>query len=188
MKVNAISLRNGNAFYHEGKLLVVVKNEINQPGKGASVSQIEARDAYTGLKTNLRFRTQEALEAAEIFESEFDFLYQEGEVFHFMNNETFEQIEVLGDVIGDQKLFLQQGMKVYIRTHEDKPLSVAIPQKVVVEIAEADPVVKGQTASSSYKPAKLINGISVMVPPHIEAGTRIVVNTDDNSYIERAKD
>ncbi len=167
---------------------MVVKNEINQPGKGASVSQIEARDAFTGLKTNLRFRTQEALEAAEIHEGEYNYLYQEGEVFHFMNNESFEQIEVKEEVMGDSYRYLQEGMKVYIRVHEGTPLSVALPQKVTLEVAEADPVVKGQTASSSYKSAKLSNGIAVLVPPHIEAGTRIVVNTEDNSYVERAKD
>ncbi|MFK7866440.1 MAG: elongation factor P [Alphaproteobacteria bacterium] len=188
MKVTAISLRQGNAFYHDGKLLVVVKNEINQPGKGASVSQIEARDAMTGLKTNLRFRTQESLEAAEIFETDYNYLYQEGDVFHFMNNETYEQIEVKETVIGAAAAYLDEGMTISIKMHEDNPLSIRLPQKITLEIIEADPVVKGQTASSSYKPAKLSNGLSILVPPHIEAGTRIVVNTDDNSYIERAKD
>ena len=188
MKVTAISLRNGNAFYHEGKLLVVVKNEINQPGKGAAVSQIEARDALTGLKTNLRFRTQEALEAAEIFDSDYNFLYQDAGQFHFMNNETYDQIEMTQEVIGEQHLYLQEGMTVQIKTHEGRPISVSLPQKVSLQVVEADPVVKGQTASSSYKPAKLENGVAVLVPPHIEAGTRIVVNTEDNSYVERAKD
>ncbi len=188
MKVNAINLRAGSAFYHEGKLLVVVKNEINQPGKGAAVSQIEARDAVTGLKTNLRFRTQEALEAAEIYETDYNYLYQEGDVYHFMNNDTYDQLELRTEVIGDQTVYLEEGMTVSIRTHEGKPLSLSLPQKVTLEVIEADPVVKGQTASSSYKPAKLSNGVSVLVPPHIEAGTRIVVNTEDGSYVERAKD
>ena len=188
MKVNAISLRQGNAFYNDGKLLVVVKNEINQPGKGASVSQIEARDAFTGLKTNLRFRTQEALEVAEIYATDYNFLYQEGDIYHFMNNDTYEQLEVKEDIIAPGHVYLAEEMKVTIRTHEGKRLSVELPQKVTLEIAEADRVVKGQTASSSYKPGKLTNGVSVLVPPHIEAGTRIVVNTADNSYVERAKD
>lgn len=188
MKIAAISLRQGSAFYHEGKLLVCVKNEINQPGKGAAVSQIEARDARSGLKTNLRFRTQEMLEAAEIYESEYNFLYETDGVGHFMNNETFDQMEVPLDILGEQAAFLQENMTVAIRTHEGKALSMKLPQKVTMLIVEADPVVKGQTASSSYKSAKLENGLTVMVPPHIESGIRIVVNTEDISYVERAKD
>ena len=188
MKINAINLRPGNAFYHEGRLLVVVKNEINQPGKGAAVSQIEARDAQSGLKTNLRFRTQEGLEAAEILEYDYNFLYSSDDVYYFMNNESFDQIEIPADTLSEQASFLQDGMTVSIRTHEGQPLSVRLPQKVVMEVVEADPVVKGQTAASSYKPARLENGVTVMVPPHIETGTRIVVNTEDLSYVERAKE
>lgn len=188
MKVNAINLRPGNAFLQDGKLLVVIKNEINQPGKGASVAQIEARDARTGTKTNLRFRTQEALESADLFETDYTYLYDDGEKLHFMNAETYEQIEVEYGVLGDQVAFLQENMTVQIKTYEASPISAQLPQKVVLEVVEADPVVKGQTQSSSYKPAKLSNGVSTLVPPHIEAGTRIVVNTADASYVERAKD
>lgn len=188
MKVNAINLRPGNAFLHEGKLLVVVKNEINQPGKGAAVAQIEARDAKTGTKTNLRFRTQETLESADLFETDYTFLYDDGEALHFMNAETFEQIEVAHSVLGDQVAFLQENMTVQIKTYEGQPMSASLPQKVTLEVVEADPVVKGQTQSSSYKPAKLSNGVGTLVPPHIETGTRIVVNTADGSYVERAKD
>ncbi|NMM42960.1 elongation factor P [Rhodospirillaceae bacterium KN72] len=188
MKVNAISLRAGSAFLLDGKLLVVTKNEINQPGKGAAVAQIEARDARTGVKTNLRFRTQEALEAAELFETDYSFLYDDGEKLHFMNQDTYDQIEVEYDVLGDLRPFLQENMIVQIKTYEASPISITLPQKVTLEVVEADPVVKGQTQSSSYKPAKLENGVSVLVPPHIEAGTRIVVNTTDASYVERAKD
>jgi elongation factor P len=188
MKVNAINLRPGNAFMQDGKLLVVIKNEINQPGKGASVAQVEARDARTGTKVSLRFRTQEAVESADLFEADYTFLYDDGDVLHFMDAQTFEQMEVPRGVLGDQAPFLQENMTVQIKTHEGQPISASLPQKVTLEVVEADPVVKGQTQSSSYKPAKLENGVSTLVPPHIEAGTRIVVFTVDGSYAERAKD
>lgn len=188
MKVNAITLRQGNAFMHEGKLMVVIKNEINQPGKGAAVSQIEARDVRNGNKVSLRFRTQEGVETADVFETDYSFLYDDGETLHFMNSDSYEQIEVAYAVLGDQRPFLQENMTVQIKTHEGSPISVTLPQKVTLEIVEADPVVKGQTQSSSYKPAKLENGVATLVPPHIGAGTRVVVNTVDASYVERAKD
>ncbi len=188
MKVNAINLRPGNAFLQDGKLLVVIKNEINQPGKGASVAQVEARDARTGTKVSLRYRTQEAVESADLYETDFTFLYDDGEKLHFMNGETYDQIEVEYGVLGDQVPFLQENMTVQIKTYEGSPISATLPQKITLEIIEADPVVKGQTQSSSYKPAKLSNGVSTLVPPHIETGTRVVVNTADGSYVERAKD
>jgi elongation factor P len=188
MKVNAINLRPGNAIEIDGKLLVVTKNEINQPGKGASVAQVECRDARTGLKTNLRFRTQEQVEQADLFDDSYQYLYEMDGVYFFMHQENFEQLEVSGDVIGDPKDFLQENMTVNISTHEGKPISATLPQKVTMEVVEADPVVKGQTQSSSYKPGKLENGRATLVPPHIEAGTRVVVLTADGSYVERAKD
>ncbi len=187
MKDNAINLRPGNAFMQDGKLLVVVKNEINQPGKGASVAQIEARDPVTGTKTNLRFRTQETIERADLFDSDYQYLFEVDGAYTFMNNETFEQVEVQGDVIGPPKAYLQEGMICTVQTHEGSPINVTLPKSVVMEVVEADPVVKGQTQSSSYKPGVLENGERVLVPPHIEAGTRIVVNTADGSYMERAK-
>jgi len=188
MKVNAINLRPGSAIEVDGKLLVVTKNEINQPGKGAAVAQVEARDARTGVKSNFRFRTQEQVEAAELFDSNYQYLYEMDGVYFFMDQETFEQLEVPGDVIGEPKDFLQENMTVIISTHEGAPISAQLPQKVTMEVVEADPVVKGQTQSSSYKPAKLENGRATLVPPHIEAGTRIVVMTADGAYVERAKD
>lgn len=188
MKDTAINLRQGNAFMHEGKLLVVVKNEINQPGKGAAVSQIEARDPLSGNKTNLRFRTQETIERAELYESDYQYLFDADDVFTFMDTETYEQIEVSGEIIGAPKAYLQEGMICQLRTHEGTPIAATLPKTVVMEVVEADPVVKGQTQSSSYKPAVLENGERVLVPPHIEAGTRIVVTTADGTYSERAKD
>ena len=174
MKVQAITLRAGNVIEYEGKLWVVAKAEIYQPGKGASVMQIEMRDVRAGNKNNVRFRTQEMVEKVRLD--------------HFMNTENFEQITVRGDVIGDKKQFLLDGMTVEIECFESEPLGVTLPQTAVYTIVEADPVVKGQTASSSYKPAILDNGARIMVPPHIESGTRVVVKLEDGTYSERAKD
>lgn len=188
MKVNAITLRSGNVIDYNGKLWIVVKNELNQPGKGASVSQIEMRDIRTGNKDNVRFRTQETVERVRLEQDDYQYLYPEGEDFHFMHQETFEQIMVSGDIIGDQKSFLQEGMIVEVETFEGEPLAVRLPTHVTVKIEEAEPVIKGQTATTSYKPAILENGVKVMVPPFVEAGTRIVIKTEDGTYVERAKD
>ncbi len=188
MKDTAINLRAGNAFMSDGKLLVVIKNEINQPGKGASVAQIEARDPLTGNKTNLRFRTQETIERADLFESDHQYLFEADDTYTFMNTESFEQVEVSGELIGNPKAYLQEGMICAVQTHEGTPISVTLPKSVIMEIVEADPVVKGQTQSSSYKPAMLENGERILVPPHIETGTRVVVNVAEGAYVERAKD
>lgn len=188
MKVNAITLRAGNVIEHNGKLWVVTKNELNQPGKGASVSQIEMRDIRSGNKDNVRFRTQETVERVRLEQSDYQYLYAEGDDFHFMNQETFEQIMVNTDVIGAPASFLQEGMIVEVETYEGEPLGVRLPTHVTMEITEAEPVIKGQTATTSYKPALLENGVKVMVPPFIEVGTRIVIKTEDGTYVERAKD
>ncbi len=188
MKVTAITLRPGNVIEYNGKLCVVTKYDIIQPGKGASVIQVEMRDLRGGSKDNVRFRTQETVERLRLEQDEYQYLYPEEDNYHFMHNETYEQVSVPADVIGEPKQFLQEGMVVTIETYEGEPLSVALPAQVTMEVTEADPVVKGQTASSSYKPAVLENGTRVLVPPHIEAGTRIVVRTEDASYVERAKD
>ena len=188
MKVTAITVRAGNVLEHNGKLWIVLKSEIFQPGKGASVVQVEMRDLRAGNKTNERFRTQETVERVSLEESDYAFLFAEGDSFTFMNQETFEQISVPRDVIGTPAAFLQDGMICSIRTYEGQPLEVTLPDTVTLRITEADAVVKGQTASSSYKPAVLENGVKTLVPPFVESGTRIVVKTADGSYVERAKD
>jgi elongation factor P len=141
-----------------------------------------------GVKVVGRWRTVEMVEKADVDEREYDYLYSDAEGHHFMEPVSFEQITVSDDVIGDQKAYLTDGMKVYLKTFEGSAVAVELPQKVTAEIVETEPVVKGQTASSSYKPALLNNGLKVMVPPHIGVGTRIVILTEDNSYVERAKD
>lgn len=188
MKVNANTLRAGHVMEQNGKLWVIMKSTILTPGKGAAVVQVDMRDVRTGIKSSERFRTQEAVERVRLDEHEMSFLFSEGDAFTFMDKESFEQMTIPGDVIGDQKIFLQDGMEVVVQTYESSPLSVELPPKVTLKIVEADPVVKGQTASSSYKPAKLENGASILVPPHIEAGIRVVVDTQSGEYVERAKD
>jgi len=188
MQVDANTIRKGHVVDYNGKLWVVSKSEIMTPGKGAAVVQIEMRDVRSGIKTNVRFRTQETVERVQLHDHEMQFLYASGDEYTFMNQENFEQLAVSKDVIGEPVVFLQEGMICNVQTYEGAALSVELPQTVVLEITEADPVVKGQTASSSYKPAKLSNGVKIMVPPFIEAGTRVVVNTGDSSYVERARD
>lgn len=191
MKVQAITLRKGHVLDRDGdgKLWLIVSHEIMQPGKGASVIQLEMRDIRTGTKDNVRYRTQETLERVRLEQAEFTYLYNDGaETYTFMNKESYEQLEVKLDVIGDQAKWLQDGMEVTIETFEGSPLGVQIPDTVTVTVEEADPVVKGQTASSSYKPAVVTGGVKVLVPPFIAAGTKIIVKTEDGTYSERAKD
>jgi elongation factor P len=189
MKVTAITLRPGNVIDRgDGKLWAVTKYEIMQPGKGASVIQVEMRDIRSGNKDNVRYRTQETIERVQLEQGEFQYLYPEGDHYVFMNDETFEQMHVLKEIVGYPAAFLQEGMKVTIETFEGTPLSVELPDSVTMKIVEADPVVKGQTASSSYKSAILENGVKIMVPPHIGSGIRVIIKTADGAYVERAKD
>ncbi|HUK10816.1 MAG TPA: elongation factor P [Stellaceae bacterium] len=188
MKINAIDIKPGNVLEHSGKLWLVLKRELIQPGKGGAFAQVEMRDLKTGTKTNERYRTQETVERVSLDEKEMQFLFFDGDHATFMDNDTFEQLTVDREMIGEPADFLKDGMICTIQLYEGTPMSVTLPQSVVMTVVEADPVVKGQTASSSYKPGKLDNGRRVMIPPHIGAGTRIVVNTGDGTYIERAKD
>ena len=188
MRINAIDLRPGNVLEHQNKLWLVLKREIVQPGKGGAFTQIEIRDLRSGNKATERFRTQESVERVRLDEKEMQFLYMEDGNATFMDNDTFEQVSVPRELIGDPADFLQDGMVCKVMTYEGTPLSLEMPPSVVMEVVEADPVVRGQTASSSYKPGKLENGRRVMIPPFIETGTRIVINTADGSYVERAKD
>lgn len=188
MKVNAITLRAGNAIEHDDRLWAVVKNDIIQPGKGNAVCQLEIRDLDTGNKSNVRFRTQETVERVRLEQDDYQYLYEDEDGVNFMNQESFEQISIDRELIGYPANFLQDGMIVEVESYEGKPLGVRLPDSVTVEIVEAEPVVKGQTATTSYKPAVLDNGVKIMVPPHIGSGTRVVVKTEDGAYVERAKD
>ncbi|HLY57550.1 MAG TPA: elongation factor P [Stellaceae bacterium] len=188
MKIGANEIKPGVVLELDGKLFVVLKRETVQPGKGGAFAQVEMKDIRTGTKTIERFRTQETVERARLDEKEMQFLYFEGNLATFMDQESYEQYHIDRETIGDPADFLNDGMVVNVTLHENVPLAVDLPQTVTLELVEADPVVRGQTASSSYKPGKLSNGRRVMVPPHLEAGTRVVVSTQDGSYLERAKD
>jgi elongation factor P len=188
VKVIASSVRKGNVLDLDGKLAVVMHAENIHPGKGTPVTHLEMRRIADGVKVTERYRTTDQVERAYLDEKDFNFLYEDDMGYNFMQPETFDQITIPKDVLGDQGQWLQEGMTCLVALHEENPISVELPQRVIFEIVEADPVVKGQTASSSYKPAKLSNGARVMVPPHIGAGTRVVVMTEDGSYVERAKD
>jgi elongation factor P len=188
VKVIASSLRKGNVVEKDGQLYVVLSATNMHPGKGTPTTSVDMRRISDGVKVSERWKTTEQVEKADVDEREWDFLYDDGEGFHFMNPETYDQVTASHDVVGDLKVYLEPGMKVYLRTHEGNPIALDVPQKVTVEIIETEPVVKGQTASSSYKPAMTNIGVRVMVPPHIGVGTRVVIATEDNTYVERAKD
>lgn len=186
MKISANDIRPGAVLEHNGGLWRVNKTMHTQPGKGGAYMQVEMKDIVNGTKTNIRYRSAETVERAVLEQRPMQFLYSDGGQLYFMDNSNYEQISIPEDVAGDQSVWLQENMGVEIEMYNDAPISLIVPDKVVLEIVEADAVVKGQTASSSYKPAKLENGETIMVPPFIGSGTRVVVNTADGSYIERA--
>jgi len=188
VKVIASSLRKGNIVDIGGKLYVILSAENIHPGKGTPVTQLDMRRISDGVKVSERYRTTEQVERAYVEDREYQYLYQDGDGYHFMNAESYEQVAVPQDIVGEQAAYLAEGMKVMLSMHESVPVAIELPQRTVLEVVETEPTVKGQTASSSYKPAKLSNGVRTMVPPHISAGTRIVVMTADGSYVERAKD
>lgn len=188
MKINGNEIRIGNILNYQGKLWVVTKTQHTQPGKGGAYMQVEMKAILEGTKLNERFRSAESIERVFLDEAPYQFLYAEGDDLVFMEQTTFEQITLPRDLLGDSAVFLQDNMIINLSSYEGKPIAVSLPDTVVLQITEAEPVVKGQTATSSYKPAILENGVRVMVPPHIESGMRIVVNTQDSTYVERAKD
>lgn len=189
VKVIASNVRKGNVIEHEdGQLYVVLKADSFRPGKGTPTTTIEMRRISDGVKTVVTTRTQEQHERAFVEDIAHTYLYLDGDSYIFMNPETFDQIPVPADMVGDATVFLEENMECYLKMFQDKPVAIELPSRVTLEIAETEPVVKGQTASSSFKPAICANGVRVMVPPHIDAGVRIVVNTEDSTYVERAKD
>ncbi len=188
MKVIASSLRKGNVVDIDGRLYVVLQADNIHPGKGTPVTQIDMRRISDGVKVSERYRTTEQVERAFVEDREHTFLYKDGEGFHFMNPETYDQVTASDDIVGDLAAYLQEGMAVNLSLHNGIAIALELPQRVVLEVVDTEPVVKGQTASSSYKPAMLSNGVRTLVPPHVTAGTRVVILTADGSYVERAKD
>jgi elongation factor P len=189
MKIDGNAIRPGNIIEHQGRLWRAVKTQHVKPGKGGAFLQVELKDVRSGTKLNERFRSSETVERVRLDQKEYQYLYADGDTYTFMDPESYEQLAISGDLIGEDAVkFLQDGMMVTIESFEDSPISATLPEHVVLRIVEADAVVKGQTASSSYKPAVLENGVRTLVPPHVESGTRVVINTADGSYVERAKD
>src|SRR4051812_3931639 len=188
MRVIASSLRKGNILDVDGKLYVVLNAENFHPGKGTPTTSVDMRRISDGVKTQQRYKTTDQVERAHVEDREFQYLYQDGDGFHFMNTESYDQVQLNSDIVGDQAAYLQPEMKVMLATHEGVPISLEMPQKATLEVVETEPSMKGQTASGSFKPAVLSNGVKTMVPSHISPGTRIVVMTEDGSYVERAKD
>jgi elongation factor P len=188
VKVIASSLRKGNVVDLGGKLYVVLQAQNIHPGKGTPVTQLDMRRISDGVKISERYRTTETVERAVVDDREYTFLYSDGEGFHFMNPENYDQLVASPDVVGDAAPYLTDGVAVHLSTHEGVPIALELPRLAAFEVVDTEPSVKGQTASSSYKPAVLSNGIKTMVPPYITVGTKIVVLTEDGSYQERAKD
>jgi elongation factor P len=185
MKINANQIRPGMVIEYEGRQMAVIKIQLIQPGKGGAFIAVEMRDLTNGVKTNQRWRTADTVEKLNTEEHDYQYLFADGDAFTFMDPETYEQISIPGSILGDDAAYLQDGMTVIVNSVEGKPIGVQLPATVILEVVEAEPVVKGQTASSSYKPAQMSNGVRVMVPPFVETGTRIVVNTADGTYLKR---
>ncbi len=187
MKISANEIRPGNVLEHKNRLWIAVKTEHVKPGKGPAYQQVELKDLVDGTKLNERFRAVETVERVRLEERQFQYLYEEGDQLNLMDQDSFEQVTIDNALIGDSLPFLQESMTITVQSHEGRPLMARLPDTAVLEVVEADPVVKGQTAAASYKPAVLDNGVRIMVPPHIETGTKVVVNIAESTYVERAK-
>ena len=187
MKQQANLIRAGQVIEHDGRRWTVLKQQIITPGKGGAFIQVEMRDLKSGSKTNERWRTADTVERLMTDNKQFTYSYTDGTNIVLMDPETFEEVHVAADLLGDAAPFLQDNMTIEVDLVEGEPVALHLPQSAVVEVVEADPVVKGQTASSSYKPAKLSNGVKTMVPTFVEAGEKIVVRIEDASYMERFK-
>jgi elongation factor P len=186
MKIDGNAIRPGNVIEHKGGLWRAVKIAHTQPGKGGAYLQVELKNLKDGSKLNERFRSSEKVERARLEQKDYQYLYVEGEMVHFMDQLSYEQIAISTEDVGDDVVFLQDGMQVKIEFHEETPLGVKLPEKVTLAVTETEPVVKGQTASSSYKPALLENGLKVGVPPFVNAGDNIIVSTAEREYVSRA--
>ena len=183
MKISGVDIRPGNILEYEKGIWKVAKIQHTQPGKGGAFMQVEMKNLIDGRKTNVRFRSQDNVERVRLETKDFQYLYAEDESLVFMDKDNYDQIQLPADLLGDAAAFLQYGMEVSLEMWEDRPISVQLPDQVEATIVEADAVVKGQTASSSFKPALLDNGVRVMVPPHIGSGTRIVVDVYERTYV-----
>jgi len=187
MKINGNEIRPGNVIEHKGGLWVAVKTQAVKPGKGPAYAQVELKNVIEGTKLNERFRSSETVERVRLEQNDYQFLFAEGDMLTFMDVATYDQIQIPRDLLEDRAAFLQDGMKVMVESHEGRAIGVTLPDHVTLAVVEADPVVKGQTAASSYKPAMLENGLRVMVPPFVGTGERVVVDTNEATYVRRAE-
>lgn len=186
-KIAGNEIRPGVMISHDGGLWMAVKTQAVKPGKGGAYNQVELKNVITGTKLNERFRADESVEEVYLEKKDFQFLYESGDMLTFMDIATYDQIEIEKDFVGEQAQFLQDGMKVLVQVYEGKPIGIKLPQHVTLEVVEADAVLRGGTAAPSYKGAVLENGLKVQVPPFIEAGTKVIVSTEDGSYVRRAE-
>jgi len=186
-KIAGNEIRPGTLIEHNGGLWIAVKTQAVKPGKGGAYNQVELKNVITGTKLNERFRSDEAVDEVYLEKKDYQFLFATGDMLTFMDIENYEQIELQREFVGEQAQFLQDGMKVLVQTYEGKPIGIQLPGQVTLKVVEADAVMRGGTAAPSYKGAVLENGMKVLVPPFIEAGTRIVVSTEDGSYVRRAE-
>ena len=187
-KINGNEIRPGNVLEHNDGLWAAVKVDHVKPGKGGAFAQVELRNLRNGSKLNERFRSADKVERVRLEQKDQQFLYESDGMLVFMDAETYEQIELPAELLGDRRPFLQDGMTIVVEFYDEEALNATVPQKVTCKIVETEPVVKGQTAANSFKPAVLDNGVRVMVPPYISAGERILVRTEDATFMERAKD
>jgi len=186
VKINGNEIKPGNVLEHNGGLWVAVKTSHVKPGKGGAFAQVEMKNVRNGTKLNERFRSADKVEKVRLEQKDQQFLYQSEDMLVFMDAETYEQIELPADLLGDRRPFLQDGMTVTIEYYETEALNVSLPEKVICTVVETEPVVKGQTAANSFKPALLDNGVRVTVPPFVGTDEKIVVNTETFEYVERA--
>lgn len=186
MKINGNEIKPGMVVEHDGGLWVAVKAQAVKPGKGGAFNQVELKNLINGSKLNERFRSSESVERVRLDQKDFQFLYAEGDMLVFMDTATYDQLNLARDFVGDRAAFLQDGMMVTMELHEERPIGIRLPDQVTLQVVEADAVVRGQTAASSYKPAKLENGVRIMVPPFIGAGERVIVDTNEVAYLRRA--
>lgn len=188
MKIDGVSIRVGNVLEYEGRLWSVLKTMHTQPGKGGAYMQVEMKDIRTGTKKNVRFRSDETVQRAQLEQRPSQFLYAEGDTLHFMDNETYDQLEINKSIMDEIKFkFLKDGAQVNLEMYNGEVIMVKLPETMVMEVADCDAIVKNQTAASSYKPATLSNGVKITVPPFIESGEKILVNIENLEYLERVK-
>src|SRR6201996_7525552 len=186
-KITGNEISPGTMIELDGGLWMAVKTQKVKPGKGGAYNQVELKNVTQGTKLNQRFRSDEAVEEIYLEKKDFQFLYASGDMLTFMDMATYDQIELAAEFVGDQAVFLQDGMKTLVQLYEDKPIGIKLPVQVTLTVSEADPVMKGGTAAPSYKSAVLENGLKIQVPPFISAGEKIVVATEDGSYVRRAE-